>query len=108
MGGITVLNLFAFRATDPMQLKGIDDPIGKENDEYIVKVAAEVMGPAAPNPGRIVYAWGTYGAFMGRAEEVRKLLDRYRPICIGRNKDRSPKHPLYTAAITPPSPFVEG
>lgn len=106
MGGVMVLNLFAFRATDPKQLKGIDDPIGKENDEWIVKVTDEIMG--AKEPGRIVYAWGTHGAHLHRDEEVRKLLDRHKPLCIGRNRDGSPKHPLYTAASTPPSPFVEG
>lgn len=113
MGGIAVLNLFAFRATDPKQLKGIDDPIGPENDEWIIKVATEVMGPdadwkTARNPGKIVYAWGKHGSYLHRDAEVRKFLDRYAPVCIGRNKDGSPKHPLYTAASTPPSPFVEG
>jgi hypothetical protein len=32
---VIVTNLFAFRATDPRQIKAVADPVGPENDRWI-------------------------------------------------------------------------
>src|SRR5262245_44648837 len=37
---LTVLNLFAVRATDPADLKRADDPVGPENKAWFEKVLA--------------------------------------------------------------------
>jgi hypothetical protein len=42
-GGIHVVNLFAFRATCPRQLRAADDPVGPDNDGFILRAA---QGPA--------------------------------------------------------------
>jgi hypothetical protein len=89
-GGLIVVNLFAYRATDPRILKQVDDPIGSRNDEVI-----QGFCEAAP---RIVAAWGTHGSLADRADQVLRFLRR--PSCLGVTKSGSPRHPLYLAART--------
>jgi hypothetical protein len=51
-GGIVVVNLFAFRSTDPRALDSCPDPVGADNDAVIAAVLA--ANPAGP----VVAAWG--------------------------------------------------
>lgn len=84
-GGLIVVNLFAFRATNPRALRGANDPVGPENDAWILRGQAEAE--------RVVTAWGNGGTFRGRAEEV---LPRLRePYALGINQSGQPVHPLY-------------
>ncbi len=39
-GGACMANLFAYRATDPSEMKLQIDPVGAENDEWLVKLAS--------------------------------------------------------------------
>jgi len=89
--GLTIINLFAGRATRPKNLFEMDDPVGPENDEEIKKVLA------MDNVRLVVAAWGTKGVRQGRDREVvEKLLIPWGPMtCLGVNRDGSPKHPLY-------------
>jgi hypothetical protein len=92
-GMIEVVNLFAYRATDPKELKKTDTPlVGADNDE-IIQLAAE-------ESDIIVCAWGTNGTLNGRNKEVISLLQSVgKPImCLGKTKDGHPKHPLYLPA----------
>lgn len=84
-GGIKVVNLFAYISTDRSVLKGIPDPVGARNNQYIVSTCKE--------SDLVVVAWGNDGTLLGRASEVRKML----PImmCLDINKSGEPKHPLY-------------
>lgn len=93
-GGIEVLNLFAFRATDPQNLKTAHDPIGPQNDRWI----KEVLHPHHI----VVAAWGTHGTYLGRGGKVlRDLRDAgLHVVCLG----SKPAHPLY---IRGDQPFVE-
>lgn len=80
-----MLNVFAFRATDPKVMFRQPDPIGPDNDEYIkfLTKGAKI----------IVAAWGA-DVDRRRAEAVCKLIAK--PLmCLGRTKDGSPRHPLY-------------
>jgi hypothetical protein len=61
-GGLFVVNLFAFRATDPKDMKAAIDPIGPENDDYIRRLTAYCDITIA--------AWGCHGDHLGRAERV--------------------------------------
>ncbi len=86
-GGIHMLNLFAFRATNPKDLKKANDPVGKENDSYL-KMYLE--------PGGLnIACWGTHGSFLNRGEEVIELLNRGNLSCFDLTKNGQPKHPLY-------------
>ncbi len=86
--GILVTNLFAFRATEPTDLKKAENPIGDQNDSYIKKYAKRSK--------IIVIAWGNHGNFLNRGEQVVKLLSQIKdPHCLQILKNGSPKHPLY-------------
>lgn len=93
-GGIYVLNLFALRATDPCQLKKVDDPIGPENDLWIKENC--IHAPVGRD-GAVVVAWGNDGALKGRSQAVLELLIEIHvdAWCLGVTKQGHPYHPLY-------------
>ena len=35
-GGFYMLNLFAYRSTSPSKLREVDDPIGEDNDNFLL------------------------------------------------------------------------
>lgn len=88
---IDVLNLFAWRSTDPRGLWNVEDPIGPENDQWIVKVATH------QDTVQVVCAWGTHGATWGRGEHVVRRLTQEGVVlwCLDKNKGGTPVHPLY-------------
>ena len=82
-----VVNLFAFRSTDPSGLYDESDPIGPLNDDYIRSVA-ELCDS-------VVMAWGAHGAHMERSTRVRAMLHEItRPYYLTLTKDGEPGHPL--------------
>lgn len=85
-GALCMTNLFAWRDTDPDKMKLADDPVGAMNDTYLRKCAL--------GAGMVLAAWGTHGSHLGRASEIQKMLWCGLK-CLGKNKDGSPKHPLY-------------
>ena len=90
-GGMVLVNLFAWRATDPRELKRVIDPIGPENDRWIAAEAARA--------GRIVAIWGNGGRLGDRDRAVLRRLGAV--YCMGRTKKGCPRHPLYLAGTTP-------
>lgn len=96
---LIVVNLFAFRATDPAKMKTAADPIGPDNDMIIHRVCGE--SPL------IVCAWGRHGAAFGRAAEVMARLDATcaPTVCWHINADGSPGHPLMLGYDRPLRPF---
>lgn len=102
-GGIVVMNLFAFRATSPNDMKAADDPIGPDNDSWL-----GTMLTAAPTFDQTVLAaWGAHGAHLDRAAQVVALADRAgcRLVCLGTTAAGHPRHPLYVAGHQPLVPF---
>lgn len=97
--GMCMTNLFAYRATDPREMRRQADPVGAENNQFLIDVAKEA--------GVIVAAWGKHGAFMDRAAAVRTLLAFRKIHCLRRNADGSPEHPLYVPYITKIEPFQD-
>lgn len=91
-GGFSVVNLFAYRSTDPQELKRVEHPIGPENDAVILATCRTA--------DTVVVAWGNTHAKLGlgtRSLHVIALLQSASiPLfCLGTNSDNSPKHPLY-------------
>lgn len=84
---LVVVNLFAWRATDPHELTAAEDPVGGENDGYLIRAAA--------GAGTIVAAWGRHGRLRNRDVQVKRLLEHHTLNALGSNKDGTPKHPLY-------------
>ncbi len=93
---LAVVNLFAFRATYPEDLKQADDPIGKRNDYWIRRYHREA--------DLTIACWGNDGEFMQRADKVKTMLtDLY---CLNINRSLQPAHPLYQRASEQPKPMA--
>lgn len=88
-GAFRVVNIFAFRATDPKVMRAQADPVGAGNDAAIMAAAAWA--------DRVVCAWGSHGAHLERGAAVAALLrGSGRPLYqLGLTKAGEPKHPLY-------------
>ena len=93
---VVMLNLFAFRATDPRDLKRATDPIGPDNDEHL---QTEVR-----NVDRVIACWGGQGRFLERDRQVSDLL-KVPFECLLRNRTGAPHHPLYLKSRIRPKPF---
>lgn len=93
---LEVVNLFAFRATSPADMKRAANPVGPLNDDHILQ--------AARRADLAVAAWGQHGTFKGRSGELRQLLINERiPLhALKRGKDDQPSHPLYLPASLEP------
>src|SRR5262245_57337522 len=85
-GGIVVINLFAWRATDPAELARAADPVGPANDRALRQRARGL---------RLIAAWGCQGKLLGRADAALRLLGGRRLECLGVTAAGQPRHPLY-------------
>lgn len=93
-GGIYMLNLFAFRATDPKAIKKSGAPIGPDNGEHLIRYCRKSE--------QIIAAWGTHGEYLDRGAVVKAVLAScfQRLWCLGETKAGHPRHPLYLAKST--------
>ncbi len=98
-GAIDMVNLFAWRSTDPTGLLTAPMPVGADNDAFLRE--------AFDGAHRIVWAWGRHTA---RVREMvrRRTRDAWfsaRRDCetgtLGLAQDGSPRHPLMLAYVTP-------
>lgn len=95
-GGLVVVNLMAWRATDPDSLPlSMHRAVGPRNAEFIEQ---SVKGRD------VIVAWGAHRR--ATADIVRaasQLLHAHanNVYCLGRTKDGSPRHPLYIRADKP-------
>lgn len=104
-GSLIVWNLFAFRATNPKALKEQNDPIGPENNKFILEAFAECKARG----GTVIAGWGTHGALRDRNSEV-EYLARNMPIelfCLGLTNAGHPKHPLYVPYASKPAVWTQ-
>lgn len=95
-GGLYMLNLFAWRATDPDDLYEATHPVGDGNNHALVNYCALTK--------RVVAAWGSYappGMVSDRVDVVFRLLEHRSLWCLGTTKNGSPRHPLYVKASAP-------
>jgi hypothetical protein len=95
-GGFRVMNIFAWRETDPRLLRTAADPVGADNDALLL----DGLGWA----DTVIAGWGVHGEHMNRGLEVEVLLrgagvDLH---CLGLSKAGHPRHPLYIAYATEP------
>lgn len=94
-GGLRVVNLYALRATHPVELGRHPDPVGPDNDRVLAEEAAQAK--------RIVVAWGNApklkGKLADRPAQVLELLQKYAktghsPVCLGVTQAGHPVHPV--------------
>lgn len=96
--GLVIINLFAYRHTDPRQLRSITNPVGPANDDVLRAFAEAGL--------RTVVAWGSHGGLLGRSAQVGPLLAG--PVCLGTTRGGEPRHPLYVPADAQLVPWTPG
>lgn len=102
-----VVNLFAFRSTDPDELstfarRGVNI-IGPQNDEWIRTRCASAK--------RVICAWGAWKnkeLMPPRIDAVTRMLVSMgvKPWCLGKTKDGQPRHPLMLSYATDVVPML--
>ena len=93
-----MLNLFAYRTTDPRVLRKVADPVGPDNDHYLLEGCRQAA--------LVVCCWGTDGGYRGRDCQVIELL-RGTPLhALALTKMGHPRHPLYLKGTCRPIPFI--
>lgn len=105
-GSLHVLNVCAFRATQPAALLTAADPRGPRNDAAIHRAFAlassSVLGP-------VVFAWGDAlpRRLEAHAAHVIAIARRegVEPMCLGRTDSGRPRHPLYVPYTRELEPF---
>ena len=98
-GSVLITNIFAWRATDPEEMKAARDPVGRGNDAAIVH--------AARRAALVVCAWGNHGGFLGRSMQVLETLraKKIQPYTLRVNAGGEPAHPLYLPGNLKPKPL---
>ena len=101
-GTMRVCNLFALRSPYPRILKESTDPVGPENDGWIVRNARDA--------DVILCAWGNHGSLLDRNTQVQQMLEleglsgKIRH--LGLTKMGQPRHPLRLTADKVPVRFL--
>lgn len=92
-----VVNIFAFRATKPQDLKKANHAIGPENDRFLIS--------AVDWADMVLCAWGAHGAHLGRGAQVEAILREQGDDLwhIGLTKAGAPRHPLYISYSQQPA-----
>ncbi len=98
-GALLMLNLFAWRATNPKELYSVEDPVGPVYRPVVERWLAQVRH------AKLVVGWGAHGALRRRPDVQHRsgavFLGARRPYCFGLTSNGQPKHPLYLADDTP-------
>jgi hypothetical protein len=101
-GTLFVGNTFAYRATNQKHLLQVADPVGSENDTWLLNMAAQA--------GMIVLAYGKpHKHLCQRGRDVAALLRRagHELHALKLCNDGTPSHPLYLKGTLRPSLFKE-
>lgn len=87
-GGMIVLNLFAYRSTNPKLLPPLEYAVGTDNDNHI---AMECISRP------VICAWGVDGKKWDRDREVMKIIKSHALSirCLAITQNGFPGHPLY-------------
>ncbi len=118
--GLVMMNLFAYRATDPRELlRFTGNPIGEDRTFGIIRnrnhsaISCEVYC-ALLEGGAVLAAWGAHGAHREESTRARWLLQKdcdragrgHGIACLGLTAKREPRHPLYQPRDAKPMPFI--
>ncbi len=100
---LRVVNLYAYRATDPRRLWKVTDPVGPDNDEWLRAAALD----AHNTNGYVIAAWGVH-ARRDRVHAATTVLSSTGTIhCLGTTRSGAPRHPLYLRNDSPLLPWPE-
>jgi hypothetical protein len=100
---LTVVNLFALRATDPVELTRHADPIGPDNAKHVGEQIIKHQ-----QIGLIIAAWGSHSitSKFNMVFIIKRMLHTSGAFCLGVTKDGSPRHPLYVRNDQPLIPYT--
>jgi hypothetical protein len=100
-GGLMVGNIFTLRATDPHELRLVDDPIGPAADKHLLQLCGECE--------MVICGWGFHGVLPGRSGRPRS--DEVVDLLVGAGHALhalrltvmgQPGHPLYLPSSLEP------
>jgi hypothetical protein len=93
-GGIHMCNLFAYVTPYPIELKRCGNAV-MDNDKHLKHYATQCKD--------VLFGWGNFK----EAEERAKIVSSWftDALCLGKNKNGTPKHPLYISSTTKPIKF---
>lgn len=85
-GAMTIVNLFAYRSTNPKELRNRDEEYEKLNDDYLIE--------AFEKADVIIVAW-TRTNFKTRKQEVERIMQNYKHKvkCFEDGSGKKPRHP---------------
>lgn len=88
---LEVINIFAFRATDPKDLKKAKKPVGPLNNDIIIETICSA--------DMTICSWGSHGSHQNRDQEIRLLIKQSKisPHILALTKFDQPRHPLYVS-----------
>jgi hypothetical protein len=102
-GGLYMMNLFALISPYPEDLRVCPDPI-KDNDVWLRSTQLQ--------SDCLIFCWGSFKQAEHRSKKIitdvlipNAMPFSYQPFCFGRNKNGSPKHPLYLKQTTKLIPY---
>lgn len=99
--GIHVVNLFAYRATNPAELFRCPvDVVGPDNHRHL-RSAGELGGP-------VVAAWGSHPAATHLQVRWAQHALRVPLKCLGTTASGAPRHPLYIRGDQPLTDYATG
>ncbi|MEL7332166.1 MAG: DUF1643 domain-containing protein [Cyanobacteria bacterium J06560_2] len=98
---LSVVNLFGYRTPHPSELKKVKDPIGAENDAYVLAAVTAAK--------KVVLAWGNEGGLLGRDRAIlTQLLPHKQKLhYLLLNRSGQPRHPLYVSRSVVPTKFSQ-
>lgn len=99
---LDVVNLYAYRATDPADLRKAGYPVGPDNDQHIVQTVSEAHA--------VCVAWGANVAGLERPQIVLPMIRRCMAtiFCLGITRSGYPAHPLMLPSSRRLQPFTLG
>jgi hypothetical protein len=100
--GAEIVNIFAWRDTDPKGMRAASDPVGPDNDRHLLAAAADAS--------LIVCGWGVHGAHMERGRQVAAMLHAagHTLNALRVTRGGHPQHPLYLPSALAPSEWPGG
>lgn len=93
---MTMLNLYAYRATDPRDMIAAGYQVGEETDRIIRQVCLRAA--------KVILCYGNHGQGE-RVEELFRILDGIQCHALKVSKSGRPSHPLYLPMSLQPQPY---
>lgn len=98
-GGFEVVNIFAYRATNPKALYNVKDPAGQHH--------LQAIDDAISTNDSLICAWGAHGKLNDQGARIRDFVFARSDAVyhLGLTKHGEPRHPLYLSYDVSPEPW---